>query len=142
MLPNQPGYRILDHTADIGLEAHGSDLLILFTNAARGMFAIIGSVDTVKPRKEVSIEADADNLENLLVNWLSELLYLSATKGMLFCRFDITDMDDHHIRATVAGEPIDQTRHELDTEIKAVTYHDLKVEKIGRRWIARVLFDI
>ena len=138
----QPGYRILDHTADVGLEARGGDLAELFSNAARGMFAIISSLDTVKPCKEVSIEATADNLENLLVNWLSELLYISATKVMLFCRFDIAQIDREHVVANALGEPIDQNRHELYTEIKAVTYHDLKVDKADQIWVARVLFDV
>ncbi len=138
----QPGYRILDHTADVGLQASGSDLAELFSNAARGMFAVIVSPGTVRPSKSLSVEASADNLENLLVNWLSELLYLSATKGILFCRFDIAQIDQHHIVAKAFGEPIDLTRHELYAEIKAVTYHDLKVEKVGPLWSAHVLFDV
>ena len=139
---SQPGFRILDHTADVRLEAHGDDLSELFSNAARGMFAVIVTLDTVRPSKELLIEADADNLENLLVNWLSELLYLSATQGMLFSRFDIAQIDPQHIVAKAFGEPIDQTRHELYNEIKAVTYHDLKVEKLDHGWVARVLFDV
>ncbi len=138
----QLGYRILDHTADVGLEARGSDLAELFSNAARGMFAIIGCPDTIRPSKELLVKADADNLENLLVNWLSELLYLSATQGILFCRFDIAQIDQQHISAKALGEPIDQSRHELYTEIKAVTYHDLKVVKADQIWVARVLFDV
>ena len=138
----QPGYRILDHTADVGLEARGGDLAELFSNAARGMFAIIGCPDTIRPSKELLVKADADNPENLLVNWLSELLYLSATQGILFCRFDIAQIDQQHISAKALGEPIDQSRHELYTEIKAVTYHDLKVAKAGQIWLARVLFDV
>ncbi len=138
----QPGYRILDHTADVGLEACGADLAELFSNAAHGMFAIIGCLDTIRPSKELLLEVAADNLENLLVNWLSELLYLSATQGMLFCRFDIAQIDQRHIVAKALGEPIDQTRHVLYTEIKAVTYHDLEVKKLDGDWIARVLFDV
>ena len=138
----QPGYRILDHTADVGLEARGADLAELFSNAARGMFAIIGCPDMIRPSKELLVKADADNLENLLVNWLSELLYLSATQGILFCRFDIAQIDQQHISAKALGEPIDPSRHELYAEIKAVTYHDLKVAKVGQIWVARVLFDV
>ncbi len=114
----------------------------LFSNAARGMFAIIGCLDTIRPSKEFLVKADADSIENLLVNWLSELLYLSATQGILFCRFDIGQIDQQHISATALGEPIDQSRHELYTEIKAVTYYDLKVAKAGQIWVARVLFDV
>ena len=136
------GFRILDHTADVGLEARGANLPELFSNAARGMFAIIGCLDSIKPSEQRTVEATADNPENLLVNWLSELLYLSATQRMLFSRFDITEIDQQHIAAKAIGEPIDLSRHELCAEIKAVTYHDLKVEKTDDGWTARVLFDI
>ena len=136
------GYRILDHTADVGLEARGGDLAELFSNAARGMFAVMASPDTVRPDKELSVKVCADNLENLLVNWLSELLYLSASKGMLFSRFDIAQIDREQVVGKALGEPIDQARHELYSEIKAVTYHDLEVKKLDGDWMARVLFDI
>ena len=138
----KPGFRILDHTADIAIEANAPDLPALFSNAARGMFAIIASLDSIKPTNPLPIKATADNLDDLLLNWLSELLYLSATKAMLFSRFHITQLDANHIWATALGEPIDHARHELYTEIKAVTYHDLKVEKIGPLWTAHVLFDV
>ena len=138
----QPGYRILDHTADVGLEAYGADLAELFSNAAGGMFAVIAAPDTIRASKELLVRVEAENLENLLVNWLSELLYLSATRGMLLGRFEISEIDPQHLVANVFGEPIDQSRHELYTEIKAVTYHELKVEKQDQGWIARVLFDV
>lgn len=118
------------------------DLAELFKNAARGMFAIMASVDRVGAGEEVSVEVCADDLENLLVNWLSELLYLSASKGMLFRRVDIVKIERGRVEGRAFGEPIDQVRHELYGEIKAVTYHELKVEEIEGGWIATVLFDI
>lgn len=142
MSTTDPGYRILDHTADIGLEAHGADLAELFSNAARGMFAVMAAADTVRAGKKLLVRAEADNVENLLVNWLSELLYLSATRGVLLCRFEIAEIDELHIVAKAFGEPIDRNRHELYTEIKAVTYHELKVQKQDQGWIGKVLFDV
>ncbi|NIA08149.1 MAG: protein archease [Actinobacteria bacterium] len=138
----QNGFRILDHTADVGLQAHGSDLAQLFSNAARGMFSVISSLDAIQPTEHISVSVTADGLEDLLVGWLSELLYLFSARQMLFCRFDIAEIDDRHLRAAAVGEPIDLSRHELSTEIKAVTYHDLKVERINDIWQARVLFDV
>ena len=142
MSTTDPRYRILDHTADVGLEARGADLAELFSNAARGMFAVMAAADTVRADKELLVRAEAEDLENLLVNWLSEVLYLSATKGMLLCRFDIAEIDQLHVVAKVFGEPIDRNRHELYTEIKAVTYHELKVVKADQIWVGRVLFDV
>ena len=136
------GFRILEHTADIGLEAHGQDLPQLFSNAARGMFSIISFLKSIQPTEHIPIAVTADGLEDLLVAWLSELLYLFSTQQMLFCRFEITEIDDRHLQATALGEPVDPSRHELSTEIKAVTYHQLKVVESNQMWTARVLFDI
>ena len=135
-------FRILDHTADVGLEAHGSDLPQLFANAARGMFSIISDLDSIQPTRQIPVSVSADGLEDLLVAWLSELLYLFNTRQMLFGRFDISEMDDHHLKATAFGEPIDLARHDLLAEIKAVTYHGLDVSRTGQLWTATVLFDI
>ena len=142
MFAQQNGFRILDHTADVGLEASGADLAELFTNTARGMFSIIVSLETVQPGKRFPLELTADNPENLLLNWLGELLYLSSARQLVFSRFDIAEIDSRHLVARAAGEPIDQSRHVLHTEIKAVTYHDLKVQELDQGWIARVLFDV
>ena len=138
----QNDFKILDHTADVGLEVRADDLASLFNNAARGMFSIIASIENIQPTTQFPLELTAGNLEDLLVNWLSELLYLFSTKNVLFSRFEITAIDDHHIQAKALGQPIDQATHNLYTEIKAVTYHQLKVQKIEHAWIAMVIFDV
>ena len=135
-------FRILDHTADVGLEARGSDLPHLFAAAARGMFSIICDLDTIQPTRQIPVSVSADGLEDLLVAWLSELLYLFNTRQMLFCRFDISEIDDRDIKAIAFGEPIDLARHDLLAEIKAVTYHGLDVSRTDQLWTATVLFDI
>ena len=138
----QPGYRILDHTADVGLEACGGDLAELFSNAARGMFSIISPLEQIQPTQRIRVVLTGEGLEDLLVGWLSELLYLFSTQQMLFCRFDIAKIDECRLQATAVGEPIDQSSHDLYSEIKAVTYHQLKVVKSNQMWTARVFFDI
>ena len=142
MSTRKNGFRILDHTADVGLQAHGADLAELFANAARGMFSIVVSLETVQPTEQLQLELTADTLEDLLVNWLSELLYLFSAQQILFCRFEITEIDNRHLLAKAFGETLDQSRHDLQAEIKAVTYHDLEVQKLEHGWIARVLFDV
>ena len=142
MSAQKNGFRILDHTADIGLEARGADLAELFANAARGMFSIVVSLETVQPTEQFPLELTADTLEDLLVNWLSELLYLFSARQILFCRFEITEIDSRHLLAKAFGEHLDQSRHDLQAEIKAVTYHELKVQKLADACLARVLFDV
>jgi len=82
------------------------------------------------------------DLEDLLVRWLSELLYLYDTQLLLCCTFHCTLLEPTHLTATVAGEPLDPDRHPIDTEIKAVTYHQIAVEQVEGRWQARVIFDL
>ena len=116
----QSGFRILDHTADVGLEARGADLAELFTNAARGMFSIITSLKAIRQSTEVPVAAQADNPDDLLLSWLSELLYISSTKTMIFSRFDISEIDDRHVVAKALGELIDQS---LAQKTRVFVYH-------------------
>ncbi len=141
-MPESPKtFRILDHTADVGLEAYGSDLPEMLANAARGMFEIIASPQEIRPEQEFTIEIVAEDSETLLHDWLDELLYLYSAKRVLLCRFDLSRTDSG-LQGKVFGESIDPNRHELYSEIKAVTYHELAVMQNGDEWLGRVIFDI
>ena len=89
-----------------------------------------------------AVSVSAVDLEDLLVRWLSELLYLYDTQRLLCCTFHCTLLEPTHLTATVAGESLDPERHPIDTEIKAVTYHQIAVEQVEGRWQARVIFDL
>ncbi len=134
-------FEFFEHTADIGLRAWGKTLGEAFENASAGMGKII-SDSKVKPQKEFELEVEADDLEGLLVLWLSELLFVFETKYILFKDFDV-EIDEKRFKARgkCRGEVIDSSKHEIKTEIKAVTYHLLKVEK-NEDWMVQVLFDI
>ena len=135
-------YEIIDHTADIGLRAFGKDLGELFENSASGMFEIIADLKNVKPKTHLTIEVGALNREELLVNWLRELLYQYNTQEILFKKFEIEKITDNRINAKAWGEKLDSQRHNLKTEIKAVTYYDLKIKKEEEGWSSQVIFDI
>ena len=136
-------YRIFEHTADIGIEAFGRTLAEAFGNAARGMFSIIASPENIAPMIIKEIELKADDLEQLLVRWLSELLYYHGAEGLLFSEFDMMlDGGALTLKAKAKGEPFKPGRHEYRVEIKAVTYHMLEVEKEDGMWRVKVLFDI
>ena len=135
-------YRQLDHTADIAIEVWGADLRELFGNAAFALFDMVADVDGVRPTVTTSIEVAADDVEMLLVNWLNELIYRISAKEMLYARADVHHLDAKHLSATVHGEPYDPGRHHLRTEIKAATYHQLRVTEEGCQWRACVIFDV
>ncbi len=132
----------IEHTADVGIRCRAPTLERLFEGAARAMFEIIAPTDEVKPADTVPVTVEAVSLEELLVNWLEELLYIWESKRMLLSRFSISTISSERLEAEVAGETYDATRHDLHTEIKAATYHGLRVERKGDTWETQVIFDV
>lgn len=139
-------HEAIEHTADIGLCVRSKTLRQLFIQAARGMFSIIAlpkhPLKKATTTRDFNIEIFASNQEELLVGWLSELVSLSDIHSLIFFRFQIHKLTQTSITATVTAEKISQRRYELKTQIKAVTYHELKIERIKQQIVARVLFDI
>ncbi|NUO07234.1 MAG: archease [Candidatus Brocadia sp.] len=135
-------YILIDHTADIGIDVFGNSLQELFANAAFALFDIITDVSKVEGAVEYKISISGIDKEQLLVNWLSELLYLHDVKNLLFKDFCIVDIQDNQLNASVWGEVFAEDKHAIKTEIKAVTHHCLSVIREDHRWKARVIFDI
>jgi SHS2 domain-containing protein len=135
------GYTIIDHTADIGIEASGKNLEEAFENLARGMFAIITDESIIenKIKKEIILPRDSDT-EQLVIDWLSELLYLSDVSGLVFGKF-LVELNDQ-LKALAWGEPYSRDTHGYGAEIKAVTYHLLSVKNNKKDVTIRVLFDV
>ena len=106
------------------------------------MMAIMVDLDTVAPRQAIEIKLEAEDRESLLVEWLSEILFLIETESLLFSRFDVTLSSDTKLSATVAGEPLDIEKHDPKTQVKAVTLHDLLVKKTKSSWVAQVIYDV
>lgn len=132
-------YEFIEHTADIGIKAYGKTLDESFANAALAMFEVMTDISKVKPVGEYEVRVKADNLENLLVDWLGELLFIHETQDVLLSEFDVK-IDDLSLDARVRGETLDRERHELKDDVKAITYHMLEVnEKEG---FVKVLLDI
>ncbi len=134
-------FRIIEHTADTFLEANGRELGELFANAALGMFAVIAEPQKAVPIERRAVSLTDDTTADLLHAWLSELLYLFETEGLFFCAFECS-VEDGRLDAVVRGEPFDADRHGYRTEIKAVTHHELKVERTDAGWQARLLLDL
>ncbi len=135
------GFRVLEHTADVGLEAWGADTAEAFASAARGMFAIMVELEEVREREERRICVTAASEEDLLVAWLGELLYYLDTENRLFCRFEIERLEGGQLEARAFGEVAEAGRHHFKAVIKAVTYHMLEIDHT-RGCRVRVLFDI
>jgi len=135
-------YKTFDHTADLGVEICGPDRNQLFINAGRTLFHLICGTSAIDEKAALQVTAEGSGYEDLMVSWLRELLYLHQVKGYLLSAFIIHQLDENRLIATVTGEQFDARRHELLREIKAVTYHQLKIEQGEEGWTARIVFDI
>lgn len=135
-------FSFLDHTADVGILVYGKDLQELFTNAGEAFFTIITDLRKVRESMERTIQIESSNLEDLMVNWLGELLYLHDVDGVLFKSFSIDELHNGTMKARAKGEVFQEERHIIKTEIKAVTYHQIQVKQERGRWRARIIFDL
>ena len=135
-------YRLIDHTADIGIQVFGADLTELFENAARGMFEIMTDIDTLKGKTHQAVDIEGDDWPDLMVNWLRELLYLWTGGVMLVKCADIQSISEYKLSAKVTVDPYDPERHVIKEEIKAVTYHQIDVHKGSTSWKSKIIFDV
>ncbi|MBZ5640470.1 MAG: archease [Acidobacteriia bacterium] len=138
-----PWYRLIDHTGDLAMLVRAATLGELYDAAARALFDVILDVRTVEPRErlEVGVEGAAD-AEDLLVRFLSELLFLHDSRGWLFRGAEVHDLSTDRLRATAIGEPFDPARHAIVREVKAVTYHHLLLSEDADGWSARLVLDL
>ena len=137
-------FETFDHTADLGLRITADDLPDLFQTAATGLFdVIVANREDVRCTDAEEISLVGDSTEDLLVEWLNELIFLSETRHRLYNHFQVElDASCCQLTATISGEPIDRARHVLDHEVKAVTRHGVVLQKEQQGWVAEVILDI
>lgn len=132
-------YELLDHTADVLVRAGGKDMEEAFANAAYALFDTMCDASAVEPLGVKKVELEAPDLEQLLVDWLSRLLFLCDVDDMLFSDFEVR-ITGTKLKARVRGERLDPDKHHLKTDVKAITYHMLEVDRDTNT--VQVLFDI
>lgn len=135
-------YRLLAHTADIGLEASAPTLEELFVVAAEGFKALVYGDTPVRESHQCNVSLEAEDVAALIVVWLNEILYLGESGRVVPARFDIRELAGGRLQATIRGEPFDSGRHTVEHPAKAVTYHQLVVEERAGGWYARVYIDL
>ena len=135
-------YELFEHTADLGLRIRAADLDTLFAEAGECLFsAVVEDLASVRPTVEVRVELTGDDREFLLFDWLRELLMRHDADRLLFGKFAVSVRPDG-LTGTAWGEPIDSARHVLSHEVKAITYHELRVEQTADGWLAEAIVDI
>lgn len=144
----EPGFEIVEHTADVAIRGRGATLEELFARMAAGLFSIILEPSAVEPRITRSVELDAAGVAvspeaALLHDWLDELNALHQVHGEVYARFEVAiDRRRGLLRAAVGGERLDPRRHQTHLEVKAVTWHDLSVREVDGGFEGYVLLDI
>ena len=139
---NVDSFRVLEHMADIGFEAFGTSREELFANAALALIDLVVDLDTIRPARELTVKAEGSAAPELLVNWLSEVLYLHDAERWLFRNFRVENLGEKGIVATARGEKFDRARHRVKMLVKAVTYHQLDLNETPQGWRAQVYVDV
>jgi SHS2 domain-containing protein len=135
-------YELFEHTADLGLRVRGDSLEALLADAGRGLLTMfVANPEAVHPVHTRTIELAAEEPAYLLFDWLSELLFAFESDRLLLSEFDL-QLSAGKLTATCRGEPMDATRHQMEHEVKAITYHGLRVDETPEGWEAEVIVDI
>ena len=143
-------YRYLEHSTDAIVQAHGSSLEELFENSAMGLVNIMFDIDKVENRQSETIMASDENLENLLFDWLEKVLLKIFIDQIVLSRFSIRVFKKHKnfeekryfLEAQVGGEKVNYDKHNYKIEIKAITYHELKIQCTDTSYVATFLVDL
>jgi len=135
-------YQIIDHTADLGIIVQGTDEKNLFIRAAQAMTDLMVEGDISKKTVIKVVSLQGEDFPDLMVRWLGEILYLFNGEKLIVNSIEIKSISPITLRSTLTLTSFDPEHHQVKREIKAVTYHQISVEKVNDGWQARVIFDI
>mgnify|MGYP003575998088 FL=1 len=142
-MENQKKYRITKHQSELAVKVVGASQADLFANSAYTLFDVmVADLDKVDCKEHIPLEVEGTDRDDLMVNWMRELLYLYQGSGYLLKEFQIREVKDTIVKAEVAGEKIDPDRHEIKQEIGAIAFHKSRMDKTGNQWTAQVIFEV
>lgn len=136
-------YELIDHTADFGIRVFGNDLKNLFENAAFALSDMIAGIPS--PTGQASsrdVILEGDDLPDLMANWMRELLFFWTGRELLVSGAEMISLAENSLAAKVETVDYDPDIHEIIHEIKAVTYHGLRVDKTDDGWEATLILDV
>lgn|SRR5574337_611275 len=141
-------YRFLEDIAiaDVAFEAEGKTLAELFTNAASALTnTMVKRLDSVEQKVKKTVQLPAADPEMLLYSFLQRLVYYKDARLLLFSRYEFVIVEEKgkwRLKATIHGEQINQEKHQLVADVKAVSLHNFKVRKTVNGWLAEVILDV
>jgi len=135
-------YRLTTRQSELAVKVTGGSQADLFANSAFALFDVMLDVEKIEIKERLPLEVEGADRDDLLVNWMRELLYLYQGSGYLLKEFVIREVKDTSVKAEVCGEKIDPDRHEIKQEIAAVAYHQSRMTKTGSQWTAQLIFEV
>ena len=135
-------YNIIDHTAYFCIHVFGKDEKQLFDHAALAMFELIIEAGNPGACRQRLVSVAGNDWSDMMVNWLRELLYLWTDQENILQSIVVEDLTEHRISAQIDLEPFQKDQHNIVSEIKAVTYHQIQAGPIGDHWEAKIIFDV
>lgn len=138
----EAGYRILEHPADLGLEAWGETLSDVFRQAVLALVSVIVDPTVVNREKSRPVHLEATDPDQLLVRLLSEVLFCIDAEGFLARQLVIDEMKGTALKGSLIGEDLDSAKHMFRLDVKAITYHQLSITEKDGLVRARVFVDI
>lgn len=141
-MEKQNKYRLTRRQSELAVRVTGNSRADLFANSAFALFDVMADVDKIEVKERINLEVEGTDRDDLMVNWMRELLYLYQGSGYLLREFNIREVKDTVVKAEVCGEKIDPDRHEVKQEIGAVAFHKSRMEKTGNQWTAQVIFEL
>lgn len=135
-------YRIIDHTADLGIAVNGKSRRNLFKRSALALIDLLTDTSCLNPEYTETVTVTGHDLQDLLINWLREILFFWNGKNVFAADIYISDISNTSLFARINFTAYTPDRHKIKREIKAVTYHQAVVEEKDGQWNARVIFDV
>jgi len=138
----KPDFTLIDHTADLGIIVRGRNLRDLFEAAAKTMMYIMVKKKPADTTKIFNLSVEGYDMADLMVRWLGEILYLFGGEHKLVTGVEVTSVSHSHLDATLETVSFDTNLHQILCEIKAVTFHQIEVDKKDDHWETRIIFDL
>lgn len=135
-------YRLNKRQSEIAVKVVGNSQADLFANSAFALFDVMVEMQAIEARERLPLEIEGSDRDDLMVNWVRELLYLYQGSGYVLREFQIREVKDTVVKAEVAGEKIDPDRHEIKQEIASVAFHKSRMDKTGDQWTAHLIFEL
>jgi SHS2 domain-containing protein len=141
-MENQKNYRLMTRQSELAVRVVGNSQADLFANSAFALFDVMTDLEKIEVKERLPLEVEGADRDDLMVNWMRELLYLYQGSGYLLKEFQIHEVKDTLVKADVCGEKIDPDRHDMKKEVTAVAYHQSHMAKTGNQWTAQLIFEV